>query len=285
MITQVSSTGWWVRGEIYAAGQHIATYENDLPTATTFFTHSDHLGTERVETAVNGSSCETITNTAFGDGLNTSGSCDPSELRFTGKQRDWESNLDDFGARFYSSQLGRFLSTDWSAVPAPVPYANLSNPQTLNLYVIVSDNPETFADLDGHCGGDTAATSACECPPGACGGSLGQQAPKKVTDQKDGTGAGPSPTQKEVLAELKSLATQFGIPQAVVLATAQTESSLDVNAKNTNYNIDASGNKIATSIDYGVMQVNSKNIGQTAAGPDGKSFVIGSDIERLEGKC
>jgi hypothetical protein len=32
-----------------------------------------------------------------------------------------------------------------------VPYANLTNPQTLNLYAIVSDNPETFADLDGHC--------------------------------------------------------------------------------------------------------------------------------------
>jgi hypothetical protein len=35
-------------------------------------------------------------------------------------------------------------------VPAPVPYANLTNPQTLNLYAMVSDNPETFADLDGH---------------------------------------------------------------------------------------------------------------------------------------
>jgi hypothetical protein len=43
------------------------------------------------------------------------------------------------------------LSADWSAVPEPVPYANLSNPQTLNLYAMVSDNPETFADLDGHC--------------------------------------------------------------------------------------------------------------------------------------
>jgi hypothetical protein len=35
-------------------------------------------------------------------------------------------------------------------VPAPVPYANLANPQTLNLYAMVGDNPETFADLDGH---------------------------------------------------------------------------------------------------------------------------------------
>jgi hypothetical protein len=35
-------------------------------------------------------------------------------------------------------------------VPAPVPYANFSNPQTLNLYAMVHDDPETFADLDGH---------------------------------------------------------------------------------------------------------------------------------------
>jgi RHS repeat-associated protein len=67
-------------------------------------------------------------------------------MHFTGKQRDAETNLDDFDARYYSSQMGRFMSADWSAVPAPVPYANLTNPQTLNLYAIVRDNPETFAD-------------------------------------------------------------------------------------------------------------------------------------------
>jgi len=33
-----------------------------------------------------------------------------------------------------------------------VPYANLTNPQTLDLYMMASDDPETFADLDGHCG-------------------------------------------------------------------------------------------------------------------------------------
>ena len=67
------------------------------------------------------------------------------------KERDTETNNDDFGARYYSSSFGRWTSPDWSAIPAPVPYANLTNPQTLNLYAMVSDNPETFADLDGHC--------------------------------------------------------------------------------------------------------------------------------------
>ena len=57
-------------------------------------------------------------------------------------------------------RLGRWLSPDWSAVPAPVPYANLNNPQTLNLYAMVSDNPETFADLDGHEAGDFSSSDA-----------------------------------------------------------------------------------------------------------------------------
>lgn len=70
--------------------------------------------------------------------------------KFEGKERDTETGNDDFGARYYNSRLGRWLSSDWSSVPAPVPYANLTNPQTLNLYAIVSDDPESFADLDGH---------------------------------------------------------------------------------------------------------------------------------------
>ncbi len=74
----------------------------------------------------------------------------PQNYKFEGKERDAETGNDDFGARYYSSRFGRWLSADWSAVPAPVPYANLTNPQTLNLYAMVSDNPETFADLDGH---------------------------------------------------------------------------------------------------------------------------------------
>lgn len=79
--------------------------------------------------------------------------------KFEGKERDPETNNDNFGARYYSNHFGRWLSPDWSSVPAPVPYANLGNPQTLNLYAMVSDNPETFADLDGHGCGESANPS------------------------------------------------------------------------------------------------------------------------------
>lgn len=53
---------------------------------------------------------------------------------YTGKERDAETGLDFFGARYFSAAQGRFTSPDWSAVPQPIPYADLSDPQTLNLY-------------------------------------------------------------------------------------------------------------------------------------------------------
>ena len=61
--------------------------------------------------------------------------------KFTGKERDSESGLDNFGARYDSSSIGRFMSPDWSANPEAVPYSQLDNPQSLNLYGYVNNNP------------------------------------------------------------------------------------------------------------------------------------------------
>jgi RHS repeat-associated protein len=78
----------------------------------------------------------------------------------SGKERDTESGNDYFGARYYASSMGRFMSPDWSAKATPVPYAKLSNPQSLNLYAYVFNNPLGAADPDGHwvpLNGDDAA--------------------------------------------------------------------------------------------------------------------------------
>ena len=75
---------------------------------------------------------------------------DSNHYKFTGKERDSESGLDYFGARSYSNGLGRFISADWSATPAPVPFADLFEPQSLNLYSYVAGNPASKADADGH---------------------------------------------------------------------------------------------------------------------------------------
>ena len=109
------------------------------------------LGTARVilpSTA--GSPCYDGDFYPFGGEREYTSTC-AENYKFEGKKRDQETGNDDFGARYYSSSFGRWESPDWSSTPEPVPYANLTNPQTLNLYAMVNDNPETFADLDGHC--------------------------------------------------------------------------------------------------------------------------------------
>lgn len=73
--------------------------------------------------------------------------------RCTGKERDAESGMDMFGARYYGSSLGRFMTPDWAASsdPDPVPYADLHNPQSLNLYAYTKNNPTTLTEPNGHC--------------------------------------------------------------------------------------------------------------------------------------
>ena len=76
--------------------------------------------------------------------------------KFTSKERDPDMGIDDFGARFYKNTMARFYSPDWSATVEPVPYAKLNNPQSLNLYTYVLDNPLSLRDADGHeVGADT----------------------------------------------------------------------------------------------------------------------------------
>jgi RHS repeat-associated protein len=73
-----------------------------------------------------------------------------NNYKFTGKERDSESGLDNFTARYFSASMGRFMSPDWSAKPQPVPYSILGRPQSLNLYSYVQNNPATNIDADGH---------------------------------------------------------------------------------------------------------------------------------------
>lgn len=47
------------------------------------------------------------------------------------------------------------MSPDWSASPEPVPYAKLADPQSLNLYAYVGNNPVNRLDVDGHCSAPT----------------------------------------------------------------------------------------------------------------------------------
>src|SRR5260370_25061678 len=107
------------------------------------------LGTSRMLATDSGVVCYDADFYPYGGERPYNNTC-PQNYKFEGKERDTETGNDDFGARYYSNRFGRWLSADWSSGPAAVPYANLTNPQTLNLYSMVADDPESFADLDGH---------------------------------------------------------------------------------------------------------------------------------------
>ena len=64
---------------------------------------------------------------------------------FTSKERDEETGLDYFGARYYSSIQGRFTSTD-PIIMAP---GRALDPQQINLYAYTRNNPLRFVDPDG----------------------------------------------------------------------------------------------------------------------------------------
>jgi RHS repeat-associated protein len=144
-----------------ASGNLSAEYTNGptLSGCQTCYLSYDHLGSTRMVTDENHQVVERHDYMPFGDEI-LSGNAGRGSLwglttgvvdqKFTGKERDGESQLDYFGARYYGSALGRFTSPDWNEKPQPVPYADLSNPQTLNLYAYLLNNPLGHADIDGH---------------------------------------------------------------------------------------------------------------------------------------
>ena len=74
------------------------------------------------------------------------GASDNVSQRFTGQERDSESGLDYFGARYYGSALGRFTSPD----PTFLNIRKVFNPQRWNLYGYGVNNPLKFVDPDGN---------------------------------------------------------------------------------------------------------------------------------------
>jgi RHS repeat-associated protein len=127
----------WVHTNIFAGGGLQATYD----TNGLHFQLSDWLGSRRVQTNYAGTTEMSYQSMPFGDMLTSipnpgclpADNCyseDPTEHHFTGKERDGESGNDYFGARYYASSMGRWMSPD----PSGIAYGNPYNPQSLNLY-------------------------------------------------------------------------------------------------------------------------------------------------------
>jgi RHS repeat-associated protein len=147
-LTETDGQGNWKHTNVYASGQLIATYDAGTNSPLSFHL-SDWLGTRRVQTDYAGNNPQYFQGLPFGE-MPVGQPLGATEQHFTAKERDTESGNDYFGARYYASTMGRFMSPDWSAKVAPVPYAKLDDPQSLNLYEYGRNNPLSNVDPDGH---------------------------------------------------------------------------------------------------------------------------------------
>jgi RHS repeat-associated protein len=126
---------------------NLPAFSENAMTTTNYYV-GDQIGSTRMELAAAG--WPVSSDTLYPFGQEQSATSSPNHYKFTGKERDAESGLDYFGARYYGSSMGRYMSPDWSAKQEPVPYSKLDNPQTLNLYSYVQYNPLSNFDDDGH---------------------------------------------------------------------------------------------------------------------------------------
>jgi RHS repeat-associated protein len=140
-----------VRANIYAGNNYLAedasdSYLTNSPTATQLRV-TDQVGTLRGLWDLSGNMTNACTSFPYGDGMNCTNSQTTGPGLFTGNDRDSVSisDLDYFGARFYSSTMGRFVSPD----PSGLSFADPTNPQSLNLYSYAQNNPLTNTDPTG----------------------------------------------------------------------------------------------------------------------------------------
>ena len=134
---------------VFFGGGRVARRDGATGTGGVFYYFSDHLKTASVITDSAGIIKAESDYYPWGGELQFVNN-DLNHYKFTGKERDSESGLDYFGARYYSNGLGRWVSADWSATPVPVPYAEFIDPQSLNLYGYVRGIPTARFDQDGH---------------------------------------------------------------------------------------------------------------------------------------
>ena len=115
-----------------------------LAQTTIEYYHLDALGSVRAVTNQQGQVIRTHDFQPFGEEENAAPVQTDVRL-FTGKERDKETALDYFGARYMRAEIARFTTVD----PVVTLSENLVDPQRWNRYAYVRNNPLRFTDADG----------------------------------------------------------------------------------------------------------------------------------------
>ncbi|MCC6145178.1 MAG: hypothetical protein IT368_15330, partial [Candidatus Hydrogenedentes bacterium] len=122
------------------------------PANAIHYYHGDHLGSANLLTNAEGDILEETTFLPFGEIRNQWKAADaelssPNHYLFSEKERDEETTLQYFEARYLAAPLGRFNRVD--PLVEEVPDAALEDPQLLNAYAYARNNPIVMSDPDG----------------------------------------------------------------------------------------------------------------------------------------
>jgi RHS repeat-associated protein len=117
-----------------------------------YFYHTDAAGTPMAMTDASGSVVWKADYKPFGEEQSITGSVENNE-KFVGKEKDKETGLYYFGARYMDAGIGRFVSVDpVGPVDEHTGKVNerlLLNPQRINMYAYAGNNPYRFIDYLG----------------------------------------------------------------------------------------------------------------------------------------
>lgn len=130
---------------IYLGNQKIATTDNE----DLYFPISDHLNSHTIVTDQSGEVVESNDYGDFGNIIHSNSTID-NDYKYTGKELDTGTGLQYFGQRYYDSNISQFISIDPLLVN--LPYDLLADPQKLNSYSYVYNNPIKYIDPTGESG-------------------------------------------------------------------------------------------------------------------------------------
>ena len=132
--------GTTVRKYYYAGAVRVAMRTG----GQTYYLLNDHLTSTAITTNASGARLTELRYYAYG-GTRYDAGGQMTIYRFTGQRWDVSTGLYDYGARWYDPYLNRWIQPD-TIVPDP------GNPQSLNRYSYVLNNPLRYSDSSGHCG-------------------------------------------------------------------------------------------------------------------------------------
>lgn len=141
---KINADGTEEQTTYYKANDELIAHKTTKNGASTLsYHHNDHLGSASVVTNTTGAVVEETKYLPYGSVRAGGTESLTGRYQYTNQEKDSETNLIYYGARYYSPILGRFVQPD-SMLP------DIYDPQQLNRYAYVKNNPLKYTDPSGH---------------------------------------------------------------------------------------------------------------------------------------